>query len=214
MMKKLLVYGANFVDTIRLVHQINMYEPTWEIVGIIDDDLEFVNMRICNYPVLGNYKYMKEYILRYPEVFVFNNVNPSIALHKIIGERIDALEVRVPSLVHPDICTEYVTIGKGAFIPQGCILGCNTVIGNYVTFRYGVIISHDVKIGDYAFIGPGSVCTSDTVIEPEAYLGARSTIINKSNVGRSSIVGALTLVNKDVRPGSTVVGIPAQELKK
>jgi sugar O-acyltransferase (sialic acid O-acetyltransferase NeuD family) len=213
-MKKLLIYGATFVDTIRLVHKINAYKPTWEIVGFIDDNPEYVNARICNYPVLGNYEYLKEYILRYPDVYVFNNVNPSIAVHKDVSERVDALQVQVPSLVHPDTDTEHVTIGKGVFIPHGCILGCNTVIGNYVTFRYGVIISHDVKIGDYAFIGPGSVCTSHAVIEPESYIGAHSTIINKAIIGSGSIVGASTLVNKNVGSGSTVVGVPARLFKK
>jgi len=213
-MKRLIIYGAKFVDTVRLVHKINAHKPIWNIEGFIDDDPEYVNTRICNYPVLGNYEFLKEYILRDPDVFVFNNVNPSVAIHKLIGERIDALKVQVPSLVHPDIDTEYVTIGKGVFIPHGCILGCNTVIGDYVTFRYGVIISHDVKIGDYAFIGPGSVCASRTVIERETYLGACATVINGSTLGRGSVVGASTMINKNIRSGATVVGIPARELDK
>jgi len=213
-MKKLLIYGANFVDTIRLVHEINAHEPKWEIVGFIDDDQELVNAQICGYPVLGNHEYLKEYISRCPDVYVFNNVNPSITTHKIIGERMDTLTVQVPSLVHPDVDIEYTTIGKGVFIPKGCTVGCNTIIGDYVTFRYGVIVSHDVKIGDYAFIGPGSVCTSHTVIEPETYLGACTTVINGAVIGRGSIVGALTLINKNVRSGATVVGIPARELDK
>jgi sugar O-acyltransferase (sialic acid O-acetyltransferase NeuD family) len=213
-MKKLFIYGSNFVDTIRLVHKINAYEPTWEIVGLIDDNPDLVNTRICEYPVLGNHEYLKEYISKFPDVYVFNNVNPSIAIHKLIGERIDALQVQVPTLVHPDIDTEYVTIGKGVFIPHGCILGCNTVIGDYVTFRYGVVVSHDVKIGDYAFIGPGSICTSHTVIEPETYIGACATVINGVTIGRGSVVGSKTLINKNVRSGATVVGIPARELDK
>ena len=213
-MKKLLIYGASFVDTIRLVHEINADKPTWEIVGFIDDNSEFVNTRICDYPVLGNYEYLKKYISLYPDVLVFNNVNPSIDIHKLIGQRIDALQVQVPSLVHPDVNTEYVTIGKGVFVPKGCILGCNTVIGDYVTFRYGVIVSHDVKIGDYAFLAPGSVCTSHTIIEPEASIGACSTTINGVTIGRGSIVGASTLINKKVRSGATVIGVPARELDK
>jgi sugar O-acyltransferase (sialic acid O-acetyltransferase NeuD family) len=213
-MKKLLIYGANFVDTIRLVRAINARKSAWEIAGIIDDNPELVNARICGYPVLGNNEYLKEYIARFPDIYVFNNVNPSIAIHKLIGERIDALQVRVPSLVHPDIDIEHVTIGKGVFIPHGCILGCDTVIGDYVTFRYGVTISHNVKIGNYAFIGPCSVCTGNTVIEPETYLGACSTVINQATIGRGSVVGASTLVNKNIRSGITVIGIPARELDK
>lgn len=213
-MNKLIIYGANFIDTIRVVHAINMRKSTWEIVGWIDDNPKTVNTRICGYPVLGNYEYLENYISKFSDIHVFNNVNPSIVVHKMIGKRIDSLKVQVPSLVHPDVDTEHVTVGRGVFIPHGCIIGCNTVIGDYVTFRYGVIVSHDVNIGDNVFIGPGAVCTSHTVIEPEAYLGARSIIINKVTVGGGSIVGASTLVNKNVRSGATVVGIPARELDK
>lgn len=202
------------MDTIRVVHAINAHKPTWEIIGLVDDNPETVNARICGYPMLGNYDDLKDYTSKVSDIHVFNNVNPSISIHKLIGERIDALQVQVPSLVHPDIDIEYVTIGKGVFIPQGCILGCNTVIGDYVTFRYGVIVSHDVKIGNNVFIGPGAVCTSHTIIEPDAYLGARSIIINKVTIGGGSTVGASTLVNKNVRPGATVVGIPARDLHK
>jgi sugar O-acyltransferase (sialic acid O-acetyltransferase NeuD family) len=213
-MAELLIYGSNFVDAIRLVHEINAYEPTWEIVGFIDDNQELVNARIYDYKVLGNHEYLKQHISRFPDVYIFNNVNNSIDVHKLIGKRIDALKVKVASLIHPDINTEYVTIGKGVFIPQGCIIGCNTIIGDYVTFRYGAIISHDVKIGDYTFIGPGAVCTSHTVIEPETYFGACSTTINGVTIGRGSVVGASTLINKNVPPGATVIGIPARELDK
>jgi sugar O-acyltransferase (sialic acid O-acetyltransferase NeuD family) len=213
-MEKLIMYGASFVDAIRVVQAINAKTPTWDIVGFIDDNPGITHSGVCNYPILGNYEDLKAYVAKYPDVSVFNNVNPSIAIHKQIGLRLDALHVKVPSLVHPDVDIGYVTIGKGVFVPQGCILGCNAVIGNYVTFRYGVIVSHDVKIDDYVFIGPGSVCTSGAVVGKETYLGACCTVINSARIGENCTVGAATLVNKNIRAGSTVVGVPARELKK
>ena len=83
-----------------------------------------------------------------------------------------------------------------------------------MTCRYGAIVSHDVKIGDYTFIAPGFVCTSHTIIEPETYLGASSTTINGVTIGGGSIVGALTLINKNVHSGATIIGVPARELDK
>ena len=214
MLRKLILYGGSFVDTLRVVHAINARVPTWEIIGIIDDNPDLVETEICNYKVLGNYERLREYVAEFPDTCVFNNVNPSIAVHKQIGLRLDALNVQAPSLIHPDVDTGFVTIGKGVFIPQGCIVGCNTIIGNYATFRYGAIVSHDVKIGDYAFIGPGSVCTSLAEIGNETYLGARCTVINGAKIGENCTIGAATLVNANVRAGVTVVGVPARELKK
>ncbi len=211
-MKKLLIYGASFVDTVKLIHAINARKRTWKIVGFIDDDRELADTSVCEYRVLGDFEYLKKYISRFPDAYIFNNVNSSVATHILIGERMDALRAPIASLVHPDVNTEYVTMGKGAFIPQGCVLGCNVVIGNYVTFRYGAVVSHDVKIRDYVFVGPGSVCTSDAILERGSYLGACCTIINGVTVGENSVVGASTLVNKPVRPNVTVVGVPAREL--
>jgi len=210
-MERLIIYGANFIDAVRLVHEINKARPIWRIEGFIDDHPGLAGSTVCGSPVLGNYEFLQVYVKEVPEVCVFNNVNSSIAAHKAVAEKIDRLGVRVPSLIDPAVNTEYVTVGKGAFIPGGSIIGCNTVIGDYVTLRYVVVISHDVKVGDYVFFSPGVVCTSHAVIEPETFLGTCCAIINGAKIGRGSIIGAKALVNKNVRPGAKIIGIPGRE---
>jgi sugar O-acyltransferase (sialic acid O-acetyltransferase NeuD family) len=212
-LEKLIIYGASFIDAVRLVHVINQRQPRWQMIGFIDDDPLRRGSTVWGYPVLGNYEDLQDYLSRAGEVSVFNNVNASITAHKTVAEKIDRLGVRVPSLIHPDVNTEGVTIGRGIFIPDGCIVGCNTVIGDYVTFRYGVVVSHDVRIGNFVFFAPGVVCTSHAVIEPETFLGACCTIVNGVTIGRGSVIGAKTLVNKNVRPNTTIIGIPGREKK-
>jgi len=209
--EKLIIYGASFIDAVRLVHAINKRQPRWQMIGFIDDDPLRRGSTVYGYPVLGNYEDLQVYLNRAGEVSVFNNVNASIPAHKAVAEKIDRLGVRVSSLIHPDVNTEGVTIGRGVFIPDGCIVGCNTIIGDYVTFRYGVVVSHDVRIGDYVFFAPGVVYTCRAVNESETFLGACCTIVNGVTIGCGSVIGAKTLVSKNVRPGSTIVGIPGRE---
>ncbi len=54
------------------------------------------------------------------------------------------------------------------------------------------------------------------MIEDGAYIGMRSSIIAPKDVtiGTGSIVGAASLVNRSVAPGTIVAGVPAKPLHK
>jgi len=80
-------------------------------------------------------------------------------------------------------------------------------IGDNVTISYGVFIAcHGRKQAH-----------NRLVIEDGAYIGMRASIVARPaeglTIGRNAVVGACALVNKSVAPGSTVVGIPAREVK-
>ena len=119
---------------------------------------------------------------------------------------------KIPNLVHPAIDLNYVTIGKGCILPEGCVVGGNTRIGDFVTVRLGSIISHDVTIQSHTFIGPGVTIGGDTIIEEGAFVGAGATVMLKRRVGAGATIGAGSLVNKDVEAASVVAGVPAKIL--
>ncbi len=97
-------------------------------------------------------------------------------------------------------------IGKHVFIGMKCYLDDMdvnaTVIEDNVTISYGVYFTcHGVK-QDYHSI----------IIREGAYIGMRSCIIARTDIeiGKGSIVGAMTLVNKSVPDNVTVVGVPGK----
>jgi acetyltransferase-like isoleucine patch superfamily enzyme len=101
-------------------------------------------------------------------------------------------------------------IGKKSFIGMKCYLDdidpANTVIGNNVTVSYGCYFAMHGK-------GQGR---NKIEIQDGAYLGMRCNIIAREAkliIGRKSIVGAASLVNKTVQDGATVVGTPARVIK-
>jgi acetyltransferase-like isoleucine patch superfamily enzyme len=49
-----------------------------------------------------------------------------------------------------------------------------------------------------------------TVIEDDVWMGARVLIINGSRIGKGSVIGAGSLVNKDIPPYSIAVGNPVR----
>lgn len=103
-------------------------------------------------------------------------------------------------------------IGKKCFIGMKCYLDdmCYELleIGNNVTISYGVYFACHGK-------GQGHL---PIIIEDEAYIGMRACVISKNSeklgrgvhIKRKAIIGACTLVNKDIPEGATAVGIPCK----
>jgi acetyltransferase-like isoleucine patch superfamily enzyme len=85
-----------------------------------------------------------------------------------------------------------------------------------------------VTIGMYVFIGPNVVFTDDphpmgcprykeckggAIVEDYARIGANSTILPGVKIGRNSLIGAGSVITKDVPENSVVAGNPAKVIK-
>jgi len=109
-------------------------------------------------------------------------------------------------------------IGKGVYVDAGAEVGDGVKIQNFVSVYRGV------KVGDSAFLGPSATLTNDryprsfserwevvpTVIEEGASIGANATIVCGVRIGRYAMVGAGSVVTRDVPPHGLVYGNPAR----
>jgi len=97
-------------------------------------------------------------------------------------------------------------------------------LGRFTDIGYGTYIQSEegVEIEDHVQIGGGvkiySVNTIDgtkgrVVIRRNARIGANSVILPNVEIGQNSIVGALSLVNRDIPPNALACGIPAEVIK-
>ncbi len=123
-----------------------------------------------------------------------------------------------------------VQIREGAKIGRNCILGKsvyigkNVVVGNNVKIENRVSIFQGVKIDDDVFIGPHVVFTNDirprsfnkswkvipTYVKKGASIGANSTILCGITIGEYSMIGAGSVITRDVPPYALVYGNPAK----
>ncbi len=122
-------------------------------------------------------------------------------------------------------------IGSECKIHRNIFIDQDVCIGNRVKIQDNVMIPHGVKIKDGVFIGPSVAFTNDkyprainvdgtlktsadwntseTIIEYGASIGANSTIVCGVIVGRWAMIGAGSVVTKNVDKYSVVVGNPA-----
>jgi UDP-2-acetamido-3-amino-2,3-dideoxy-glucuronate N-acetyltransferase len=128
---------------------------------------------------------------------------------------------------------QYVVVLPGAKIGQDCnicshcFIENDVEIGNRVTVKNGVSIWDGVSLEDEVFIGPNVAFTNDVyprskqhltefpkiLVKKGASIGANATILPGLTIGEMSIVGAGSVVTKDVAPYTVVAGNPAKLLR-
>ncbi|WP_313346640.1 acyltransferase [Sedimentibacter sp.] len=110
-------------------------------------------------------------------------------------------------------------IGQNVFIESGVIIGNNVKIKNNISIYTGVVCEDDV------FLGPSCVFTNvlnprsfierksefkQTIVKKGASIGANATIICGNKIGRYAMIGAGTVVTKNVPDYALVIGNPGK----
>lgn len=115
-------------------------------------------------------------------------------------------------------------IGADCNICSHCFIENQVQIGNHVTIKSGVQLWDGVTLEDRVFIGPNVTFTNDlyprsqqyaaewskTKVEQGASIGANATLIAGITIGRFAMIGAGSVVTKDVPPYTLWYGNPAQ----
>jgi tetrahydrodipicolinate N-acetyltransferase len=120
------------------------------------------------------------------------------------------------------IIRDQVEIGNNAVIMMGAVLNIGTVVGEGTMIDMNVVVGGRGTIGKNCHIGAGTVIAgvieppsaSPVVIEDDVVVGANAVILEGVRVGQGAVVGAGSVVTKDVPPYVVVAGSPARILKE
>jgi acetyltransferase-like isoleucine patch superfamily enzyme len=111
-----------------------------------------------------------------------------------------------------------LTIGDMASIARDCVLDArgNLKLGSYVLVGFETVIltsTHNFQDPSVPVIHQGMYFLP-VEIESNVWIGARSFVMPGSRIRSDTLVGAMSLVNKDLDPHSVYAGIPAKKIRE
>ena len=124
-------------------------------------------------------------------------IAPIIILYKLISDLILGCEIPAST-----------KIGKGLIIHHGraTVLNKKVVLGNNITLKHNTTIGNKEDLDGLDLGSP--------VIKDNVVIGPNSVILGPITIGENAIIGAGSVVTKDVEPFSIVAGNPAILIRK
>ena len=139
--------------------------------------------------------------------------------------------------VHTSTIGDGTNIWQFCVVLQGASIGCNcnicaqvliendVTIGDNVTVKSGVQLWDGVTLEDNVFVGPNATFTNDitprskmhdkdflkTVVKKGASIGANATIICGVTIGEYAMIGAGSVITKDIPANTLWYGNPAKQ---
>lgn len=209
-MKKLLIigargYGRGTVDIAKLMPD---YEKKFIIKGFLDDNKNILD-KYPNYPPIISS--VENYIVEEDDVFVcaLGDVSYKKKYVTMILEKGGEFY----TIIHPA-----THIGNNVKIGNGCIIGyntqidCDVTIGDFVNIQTNVVVGHDSVIGNWTIMDCFSFTGGFAQLGDSVTVHTGAKILPHRIIGKNSTINAGSIVIRDVKDNSVIMGNPAKEL--
>ena len=175
-MKNIVIIGAGDLgkELVWLIEDINKRQPTYLILGFLDDDLQKNTYSFYGYKVLGGTDKLEELNRKMPFSAVLAIQNGS-ARKKIVEAHPDFDQWE--TVIHPTaVIASSVKIGKGSiFFPQVTV-SVDTYLGNFGLYYIHSTICNDCWIGNYVSIMANASISEHAEIAAETLIPANTTL--------------------------------------
>ena len=183
----------------------------WNVIGFVDDNKDLENKSVNDYPVLGTIDFLLNVNEKTNAVVAIGNPQT----RKKIVERLQSNKnISFPNIVDKDVIIDKtVTLGFGNIICKGNILTTNIEIGNFNHINLNCTVGHDVQFNDYITVYPGVNISGNVIINDCVEVGTGTKIIQGKKIVKETVIGAGSVVVKDIVVNGTYIGIPAKQMK-
>ena len=215
-MQKLVIIGGSYAfwEIFEIIQDINLKQPTYEIIAVLDDNPSLQGLKYNNLVVEGPIEKARDYSDDVKFIFAIGSFRTRIVRSEIL-KRLNIADDRFETLIHPT-----AKIFSTAMVKHGCIIHYGTVIFNHtIVESFSVIAANCViAVGNYigrgALLGSNITTTTGVKIGSYSFIGSSTSVGENVEIGPGAQVGMGSLILKDISPGIFILGNPPRMLDK
>lgn len=129
----------------------------------------------------------------------------------MVARRARAMGFGLLTLVHPSaIVSPTAVLGEGTVVMAGAVIEAACRIGEACIINSRAVVCHESTVGDGTHICPGVCVGGRTSIGARSWIGIGSTLRDKVKIGDATLVGAGSVVVRDLPEQVIAYGNPAR----
>lgn len=208
----IVIFGAGSlgISTLDIIESINENERQWKIVGFLDENTEIAGSEVFRYPVLGG----KDWLTSHPACRIILAIGNAPKRRALASRLADMHREIFATLIHPmAIISRRSTVSAGAIVSPGVVVEHQTKIGRHVLLNRSSSVGHNVILDDFCTLSPAATIAGHCHVHEGSEIGSNATVIPQKNIGEWAIIGAGSVVTRDIAANTTAVGVPAKTIK-
>lgn len=185
----------------------------YQILGVLDLPEE-VGKEVLSTKVIGTDDDILAYVDKAEFVITVGFIkNPAIRikLYNKIKEAGGKLATVIASTAY---VSKYAEIGEGTVVLHKAFVNAGAKVGKNVILNTMTDVDHDAVIGDFTHLSVGVLVAGEAKVGDRCFCGIGSTIQHTRTVTSDVILGAGTIVVKDISEPGVYIGSPAKLLRK
>jgi sugar O-acyltransferase (sialic acid O-acetyltransferase NeuD family) len=209
----MLIIGAKGFakEVLEVFHQLG---KTDNIVFYDDVNNDIGELLFDKYTILKNESQVIDYFKSNGNQFTIGIGNPKLR-YKLYKKFINLGGEYVSTISPLALMGNYeINIGNGSNILMNAVFSNSITIGIGCIIYYNVVLTHDCVLGDFVEVSPSSILLGRCKIGSFTHISANVTILPNVTIGKNVIIGAGSVVTKDIPDNVVAFGSPSKVIRK
>jgi sugar O-acyltransferase (sialic acid O-acetyltransferase NeuD family) len=212
-MRKIIIIGAGTgaLEVQGIIDDINLIIPSYEVLGVLDDNADCHGGDINGMPVLGDLKEAEKFQdVRF--IFAIGSLKTQHIRMKIMS-RLNLSPTQFETIIHPTaLINKSVKIGAGCIIHPRVTIANNVCLGDFVITAVASTVGPYAEVGDYSMITSHVLVLSNCKIGKSVFIASSTCITENVTIGDFSRIGVGSVVGRNINSGIFAMGNPLRLL--